>query len=111
MMAEAMAVLHGLRMVNRLGFNSIEIESDSIKVIQLCIGEERIWNDATAIYADIFEQVASIGHVEFSHCRRETNMVAHEIARNSLSTRTSCNWVDEPPTFILSALLNDVTIL
>jgi ribonuclease HI len=111
MMAEALAVLYGLEMVNRLGFNSIEIESDSMEVIQFCTGEERIWNDATAVYVGIFEHAASIGHVEFHHCRRETNMVAHEIARNSLSTRTSCNWVDEPPSFILSALLNDVTIL
>jgi ribonuclease HI len=55
MMAKAMAVLHGLIMVNRMGCNSVEIESDSIEVIQFCIGEERIWNDATAIYADIFE--------------------------------------------------------
>jgi ribonuclease HI len=71
-MAEAMAMLHGLSLVNQIGCNSVEAESDSIEVIQICTGENCMWNEATAIYSDIFVQATSIGTVEFSHCMRDT---------------------------------------
>ena len=55
--------------------------------------------------------LASIGKVEFKHCPREANQVAHVIARNSFDLRLSCNWVDDAPSFILQTLLDDVTIV
>jgi hypothetical protein len=42
---------------------------------------------------------------------REANKVAHLLARESFSRKILCNWVDEPPDFILDELLNDVTEL
>jgi hypothetical protein len=68
-----------------------------------------IWNDATAIYAEILECAGSIGMVEFVHCRREINIVAYDIVRHCFRSRT-CTWVDEPPSFFLQPL-HDVTIL
>jgi hypothetical protein len=94
-----------------LGYHAIEAESDSLEVIQLCSREERIWNEATAVYADILEQASQIGKVEFMHCGRDINSVAYELARFCFSSRNFCIWVDEPPSFILDKLLNDVTIL
>jgi ribonuclease HI len=110
-MAEAMTVLHGLRLANDKGCNNIEAESDSLEVIQLCSGEERIWNEAMAVYADILNQASMIGNVEFTHCGRDINSVAHEIARECSLSQIFCNWVDEPPSFLLLTLLDDVTIL
>jgi ribonuclease HI len=110
-MAEAMAMRRGLSLVNQIGCNSVEAESDSIEVIQICKGENRMWNEATAIYSDILAQAASIGSVDFSHCRRDTNTVAHDLARDSFISRSSCIWVDDPPSFILPTLLFDVTVL
>jgi ribonuclease HI len=110
-MAEAIAMLQGLRLANDKGCNNIEAESDSLEVIQLCSGEERIWNEATAVYADILNQASMIGNVEFTHCGRDINSVAHEIARECSVSQISCNWVDEPPSFLLQTLLDDVTIL
>jgi hypothetical protein len=52
-MAEAMAMLHGLSLVNQIGCSSVEAESDSIEIIQICKGDSRMWNEATAIYSDI----------------------------------------------------------
>jgi ribonuclease HI len=110
-MAEATAMLHGLSLANRLGYTHIEAESDSLEVINLCSGTDQIWSDAVAIYADILVQARGIGKVEFMHCRRDANKVAHEIARNCLSSSTSCSWVNEPSSFILQTLLNDVIIV
>jgi hypothetical protein len=43
--------------------------------------------------------VTSLGDVSFSHCPREANKVADELARFSFSNDLSCNWVDEPLAF------------
>jgi hypothetical protein len=61
-------------------------KTDFLEVIQLCSGEERIWNEATAVYADILNQASMIGNVKFTHCGRDFNIVAHEIARECFSS-------------------------
>jgi ribonuclease HI len=110
-MAEALALLHGLKLAVNMGFTMVEVGSNSLEVIQYCSGAERIWNDATAIYAEIISVAGGIGTVEYSHCRREINKVAHDTARFCIESRTDCNWVDEPPSFLLQPLLDDVTLL
>jgi ribonuclease HI len=95
-MAEALAMLHGLKLARDLGYIYVEAESDSLEVIQLCAGEERIWNDSTTIYAKIMTCAGSIGVVDFMHYRRQMNKVAHDIARDSFLSRRSCTWIDEP---------------
>jgi hypothetical protein len=47
--------------------------------------------------------------VEF--CYREANFVAHNLARNSLVCKLSCNWHSEPPGFIMEPLVNDVSVI
>jgi hypothetical protein len=49
--------------------------------------------------------VYSIGNVDFKHWE------ANHAARVCFSDNNSCNWVDEPPIFLLSELLNDVIII
>ena len=67
--AQALAMLHGLQLANNLGYSRIQAESDNWEVIQLCRGEERIWNEATTVYADIVSTAGSIGNVSFTHCK------------------------------------------
>ena len=45
------------------------------------------------------------------HCVRETNEVAHSLAKYAYDSNSSCKWVDEPPDFLVNAIANDVTIL
>jgi ribonuclease HI len=90
-MAEALAMLNGLKLAKNLGFSMVEAESDSLEVFQYFLGEEEIWNEATAIYAEIMLVAGSIGVVEFGHCRREMNKVAHDIARHSYNLNSGCN--------------------
>jgi len=49
--------------------------------------------------------------ISIDHCNREANSVAYELAKVAMRSKLSCNWVDEPPSFILGALVNDVTII
>ena len=48
--------------------------------------------------------------IAIEHCNREANRVADEIARVAITSESSCIWVDEHPSFILEALVNDVTV-
>jgi hypothetical protein len=88
-LAEALAMLHDLKLEQNLGYTSVEAESDSLEVIQQCMCAERIWCDAVTIYAEIIAVAGCIGVVEFSHCRREMNKVAHDIARDSFVSKNS----------------------
>jgi hypothetical protein len=63
------------------------------------------------VYAEILSQAANIVKVDFKYCVRVTNIAAHELARNSFSLKSSCNWVDKSPSFLRQTLLDDVTII
>jgi hypothetical protein len=52
-----------------------------------------------------------LNSVSFQYCPREANEVAHDLARDSFMCKSSSNWVNEPPDFIICKLLNDVTVL
>jgi hypothetical protein len=80
-MAEALAMCHGLELAVSIGANAVEAQSDSIEVIHYCSGQERMWNEATAVYADCLTSAGIIRKIEFTHCPREVNEVAHQIAR------------------------------
>jgi ribonuclease HI len=109
--AEAIAMREVLALAIAVGCNNIQAESDSMDVIEACLGEEAWWNESAATYADCIDMVAVIGSVSFSHCPREANEVADELASFSFLNKLSCNWVDEPPSFILNSIVNDATIL
>jgi ribonuclease HI len=110
-MAEAYATKEGLRLACERGCNNIVAESDSMETIESCTRVHQWSSDATAVYADCVDLVVSIGEVSFRHCLREANMVAHSLAHECFKVRLDCNWVDEPPSFILQPLLNDVTVM
>jgi ribonuclease HI len=110
-MAEAAALREGLALADRLGCNSIIAESDSVETIEACSGDLRWWNESAAIFADCVDKAASIGSVTYKFCPREANQVAHTLARHSFSNKMNCNWDDDPPSFLLDSLLNDVTNL
>lgn len=85
-MMEAQAMKEGLTLAASLGFHHIVAESDCLEVIEACGGGHSWWSKEAAIYADCVDLVAEIGTVQFSHCLREVNGVAHEIANIVMTT-------------------------
>ncbi|KAI5002086.1 hypothetical protein ZWY2020_026736 [Hordeum vulgare] len=108
---EAMAMRDGLHLVNSLGFNRVEAESDSLSVIKCCQGQDQWWDAAAAVFAECIDMATSIGKVIFSHCFREANSVAHELAKFSFCNKVEDNWINEPLEFLVSQLVNDVLII
>jgi hypothetical protein len=45
------------------------------------------------------------------HYKREANQAAHNLARRAMQLKENCTWDNEPPSFILDLVANDVTIL
>jgi hypothetical protein len=86
------------------------VESASLEAIQACTREEIWWGDSTAIYADCVDLKIQIDKVLFIHCPTEANGVAHELARVCYLNKASCNWADEPPSFILVFYLKKKTV-
>jgi ribonuclease HI len=110
-MVEAIAMREGLMLANSMGINRLIAESDSTETVEACTGEARWWNELAAFYADCTDIYSSICTVRFKYCPKEANQVAHEIAKFSFLNALSCNWVDEPPSFLIGSLINDVTIM
>jgi ribonuclease HI len=107
-MVEALAMKEGLSLANRLGCNNVMMESDSLETIEACTWDEAWWGDSFAVFAECVDLCSMIDKVSFKHCSRTANEVAHEITRVCCSSESSCNWIAEPPSFLLE---NDVTIL
>jgi hypothetical protein len=63
------------------------------------------------IYDDYNILWSDFDNVSIEYCNREANQVAHDLAKNSFISRNSCTWVNEPPSFIISKLANDVIVL
>jgi ribonuclease HI len=109
--AEALALLKGLEFLEQLGVSSVNIESDSLELIQACKSEIEIWSPYTAVLADCFLKAHSFKDISFEHCRREANQVAHQLAKFSFESNSVVSWDDAPPSFIIPFVLDDVTML
>jgi len=86
------------------------IQSDSLEVVETM----QQGGVSATVSAPIYDECGFLWQdfvdIHLDHCNREANFVAHELARVAMQSKLSCNWVDEPPSFILAALVNDVTI-
>jgi hypothetical protein len=109
-MVEAIAMKEGLFLLNHLGCNSIITESDYLEIVDAGTGGETWWTGSAAIFVYCMDQATLIGNVSFAHCPREANKTAHELGRVYFNNKISCNWDDEPSSFLLSLLIRDVTI-
>ena len=63
---------------------------------------ESIYEECKMLWQDL-----SLIFIE--HGNRDMHRVAHNLATLAIQSKHTCIWVDEPPSFILEALVNDVT--
>jgi hypothetical protein len=68
-------------------------------------------NSAVAIYDECNTIWLGFQEISIEHCERETNQVAHELAKRAMISKNYCIWDDDPSSFIVDLLSNDVTIL
>jgi hypothetical protein len=74
-------------------------------VIDMCKGERIGCYHGWLCRLGVFHRY----HVVFNQCPREANKVPHELAKECFQIQVYCNWVNEPPSFLVNQLINDVT--
>jgi hypothetical protein len=110
-MAEEYAFREGLILAQRIGCNNFIIQTDCVQVVETMQNGGFSATSSAAIFDDCIILWSGFGSVSIEHCNRKANQVAHELAKVSFCSGSSCTWVDEPPRFILSKLASDVTVL
>jgi ribonuclease HI len=110
-MVEAYAFRDGLTLAQQIGIQNFTIQTDCAQVVETMKNGGFSATSSAVIYDDCMILWSGFGNVSVECCNREANQVAHELARDSCSSSRSCTWVDEPPRFILSKLVDDVTLL
>ncbi|XBJ08758.1 hypothetical protein VPH35_013988 [Triticum aestivum] len=107
--AEAVAMLKGLKLAKEIGCHNVVVRSDNITVV-----EALKLNGGYSMVAAPFDECRSyledFGKFTIKHCIRETNNIAHELARWGHANNPS-RWIDDPPDFIVNLLADDVAIL
>ncbi|KAI4999787.1 hypothetical protein ZWY2020_004376 [Hordeum vulgare] len=93
--AEALAVRFGMNLARTIGCSKIVVNSDNLEIVEtLKKGYSSM--AASAIIDDCFFMGLDFNHVIFEYCFRESNQVAHELAKLVMFSSPSC-WMDSAP--------------
>ncbi|XBI27992.1 hypothetical protein VPH35_052326 [Triticum aestivum] len=109
-MAEALALKFGLTLAQRAGCNHLVINSDNMEVIETTNDGGQSVGVAAKNFDDCYHYACDFVTDRFEHCNRETNKVAHELARLARFSLTS-EWFEEPLNEIVMILTNDVLLI
>jgi hypothetical protein len=108
--AEALALRHGLLLLEEIGYSPTVVKSDCLELINNCSGETEVWGPHAHILPDCLHISRRISNISFKHCLREANKVAHNLARLSFDSNSFSKWDASPPLSVLADALNDVTL-
>lgn len=95
--AESLAMLKGIELLKRLGCSEVTVESDCLELINACTGVTELFGPSSATLAEIFAKVQHIAGISFQHCKRDANLVAHNLAKHSYESKSVIFWDDVPP--------------
>jgi hypothetical protein len=79
-------------------------------VINTCNSISDVWGPYTAILMDCFELSQRIGAASFQLCSRDSNKVAHNLARLRYDSDSIFSWDGDPPPIILRHVMNDISL-
>ena len=87
--AEVTALHKSLFLIEQFGCSPTIMEFDSLDLCQAYNGEIEAWSPYTTILVDCFIRAANIGSITVRHCSRESNTVAHKLARFAFDSDSS----------------------
>ncbi|XBI23995.1 hypothetical protein VPH35_049137 [Triticum aestivum] len=107
--AEAIAVRFGLNLASAIGCSKIEVNSDSVEVVN-ALSQDYSSSVSSSIIDDCYFMSLGFSHVIYDHRNRKRNRVAHELVRASRFFSPSV-WIDNAPDKVIPLLVNDATLL
>lgn len=108
--AEAAALAEGLKLARSTGCSNLVVRSDNITLVEAINLNEGYSMVAAPVLDECRSILNDFGKVNVEYCIRESNFVAHALARWGRDKNPSL-WVDAPPEFIVKLLADDVTII
>ncbi|XP_074267203.1 uncharacterized protein LOC141590513 [Silene latifolia] len=107
-MAEAEAILVGIKEARRTGCSRIIVEGDCLSVIEELRSRKRGRQDVFLVYDDIFLLCNSFESVVFSFVRRDYNRVAHALAHVNPWSLDRREWSNALPPYIDNIACRDL---
>ncbi|CAH9106684.1 unnamed protein product [Cuscuta europaea] len=107
LMAELVDIREALRWLKDFGGSSVEVGSDSLRAISEILNGSSC-SAVGLLREDISDLANFYSNISFSHVKRSANKPAHLLARAARSSLDSQFWFNYPPSFIVSALANDL---
>ena len=108
---EALAALKAVALARDLGFRKAILEGDSLNLIKALKSIEDSLSLASLLVDDVKRVASSFERLVYSHVKRNSNRVAHSLAKNALHIPNLQVWMEDVPSHITSILDLDVIVL
>ncbi|XP_074314783.1 uncharacterized protein LOC141650612 [Silene latifolia] len=110
-MAEAVAILEGLKEAAQKGHDKLVVESDCLQVIDALRNYKHCRSLFHLVLDDIVFLCSSFSSVSWSHTSRKNNTVAHALAHVLVSESGRVEWSDNLPPTANSVVLFDLSLM
>lgn len=105
--AEAEAILFGMKYAYEAGFRRLEVETDCLGLVELILGSRKERSILQSMVTDICALACNFQCCNFNYASRQCNMVAHSMAKLSLSFQEVKVWMEDYPQEIAPSVLLD----
>ncbi|XVF67846.1 hypothetical protein PTKIN_Ptkin10aG0154400 [Pterospermum kingtungense] len=106
-MVEAITAVQALRFASEMGFRNIELEGDSLRVINRLAFTDEDWSPTGNIIEEGRFLCKFFCSCKISHTLRAGNQVAHELAKFGVGCDEDHVWIEDNPGFIQGPLSTD----
>ncbi|XP_042951237.1 uncharacterized protein LOC122284558 [Carya illinoinensis] len=98
--AEAYSMMMAILFCKDVGFQTIIFEGDSLQVVERMHKSKEDWSHGSLIIEDTKRILEDFVSWKFSHTKRDSNMAAHDLAKNALLSDQDLYMLEEIPSCI-----------
>ena len=107
---EALAALKAVTLACDLGFRKAILEGDSLSLMKALKSKNDSLSPTGLLVDDVKWVASSFERLVYSHVKRNSNRVAHSLAKNALRILDLQVWMEDVPSHITSILDLDVIV-
>lgn len=104
---EARVVLEGIKLVTEMGIDRVVVESDSQLLMQYLSSSTPPISNIGSVLSDIKKISLQFRAILYSFVSKETNKVAHRLAKFGVSLNSPRRWLEYAPSFIVDVIVED----